>query len=68
MGVHPLHSVDGRVVFLSLGLTEGALHRVVHVDADLQVNVGSVSREDRVGPVSQGAGVAAVEQNESSNE
>ena len=68
MGVHPLHSVDGRVVFLGLGLTEGALHRVIHVDADLQVNVGSVSREDRVGPVSQGAGVAAVEQNESSSE
>ena len=68
MGVHPLYSVDGRVVFLSLGLTEGALHRVVHVDADLQVNVGSVSREAEVGPVSQGAGESAVEQNESSNE
>ena len=68
MGVHPLHSVDGRVGFLGLGLTEGALHRVVHVDADLQVNVGSVSREAEVGPVSQGAGESAVEQNESSNE
>ena len=66
--MHPLHSVDDRVGFLGLGLTEGALQRVNNVDADLQVNVGSVSREDRVGPVSQGAGVAAVEQNESSNE
>ena len=63
-----MHSVDGRVVFLGLGLTEGALHRVIHVDADLQVNVGSVSREAEDRPVSQGAGVAAVEQNESSSE
>ena len=67
MGVHPLYSVDGRVVFLGLGLTEGALHRVIHVDADLQVNVGSVSREDRVGPVSREARVAAVDQQESGN-
>ena len=61
MGLYPLHLVDDRVVFLGLGLTEGALQHVIHMDADLQVNVGSVSRENRVGPVSQGAGVAAVE-------
>ena len=65
MGVHPLHSVDDRAVFLGLGLAEGALHRVIHVHANLQVNVGSVSREAEDRPVSP---VAAVEQNESSNE
>ena len=68
MGLYPLHSVDDRAVFLGLGLAEGALHGVIYLDADLQVKVCSISREAEVGPVSQGAGESAVEQNESSNE
>ena len=39
----------------ALGITKGALQLVIHVDANLQVYVCSVSRENRVGPVSQDA-------------
>ena len=64
MGLLPLHQVDAIV---ALGLTKGTLQPVIHVDADLQVKVGPVSREGHVGPVSRELQVAAVEQHESSN-
>ena len=68
MGLLPLHQVDATV---ALGLTKGTLQPVIHVDADLQVKVGPVSRKDHVGPVSRELQVAAVEEieeNETSDE
>ena len=54
--------------FVALGLTKGTLQLVIHMDADLQVKVGPVSREDQVGPVPRDLRVAAAEQHDSSNE
>ena len=65
MGLLPLHLVDA---FVALGLTKGALQLVIHMDADLQVKVGPVSREDCVGPISRELHVAVIEQHESSDE
>jgi hypothetical protein len=63
LGLLPL--VDAIV---AVRLTKGTLQPVIHVDADLQVKVGPVSREGHVGPVSHDSQVAAVEKHESSNE
>ena len=41
---------------------------LVDVQVELQVHVGTIARDDRVGTVSRDAGVAAVEQYEYSNE
>eukprot|EP00964_Phaeocystis_antarctica_P067055 scaffold40580_cov46-Phaeocystis_antarctica.AAC.2 len=62
--------------FVALGLTKDALLLVIHLDADLQVKVGPVSREGQVGPVSREGQVgpvsrdlrvAVIKQPESSN-
>ena len=63
-----MHLVDARAMLLAQGLTKSALQPAIHVDAYLQVDVCSVSRKERVGAVSREAGVAAIEQHESSNE
>ena len=57
MGLLPLQDD----AFVALGLTKGALQLVVHLDADLQVKVGPVSREGQVGPVSRDLRVAVIE-------